>query len=381
MQTDLRVASPPIPTTPARHRSFDNLKVVLVCGVIVGHTTMAWTGVGDWVFDEPHVREPLLTLLMLVSVVGALFAIPVFFFVAGAFTPGSLSRKGLSRFLIDRTMRLGIPMLFFVIVLSPLIEYVDPDNLGWDKGFWAFVPFIWWPPAPGPTWFLGVLLLFSAIYAVVRTIRPAKAVEPGPPRMRTLVAAVAAVAVVSYLIRLAIPLGVEFGRLALGQTAGWVTGFTLGVIGAERGWYQHLGGSFGVRIRRLALGAVALCALVIGSAAATGASLDDYAGGGTWQSLIIAVLEGALIVSMSLWLVEVFGRRFDHQGRLATALSRAAYAAFLFHQLILVGLVLLSRQLPWAPEIEYFLVASLGVALSFGVGSLLTRLPGLSRVV
>lgn len=381
MQTDLTVAPPPIPSTRARHGSFDNLKVLLVCGVIVGHTTMAWTGMGTWVFEEPHVREPLLTLLLLVSVVGALFAIPVFFFVAGAFTPGSLRRKGLGRFLIDRTMRLGIPMLFFVIFLSPLIEYVDSDNLGWYRGFWAFVPFIWWPPAPGPTWFLGVLLVFSAIYAVVRTIRPATAVEPGPPRMRTLVAAVAGVAVVSYLIRLAIPLGVEFGRLALGQIAGWVAGFALGVLGAERGWFQHLGGRFGVRVRRLAFGALTLCALVIGSAAATGASMDDYAGGGTWQSLVIAVLEGALIVTMSLWLVDVFGRKFDHQGRLARTMSRAAYAAFLFHQLILVGLVLASRQVPWAPEIEFALVGSLGVALSFGVGSLLTRIPGLGRVV
>jgi hypothetical protein len=109
--------------------------------------------------------------------------------------------------------------------------------------------------------------------------------------------------------------------------------------------------------------------------------MDDYAGGGTWQSLVIAVLEGALVVTMSLWLVDVFGRKFDHQGRLARAMSRAAYAAFLFHQLILVGLVLASRQVPWAPEIEYALVGSLGLALSFGVGSLLARIPGLGRVV
>lgn len=379
MTTDLAVTSPPI--TRTRHGSFDNLKVVLVCGVIVGHTTMAWTGVGDWVFDEPHVRDPLLSLLVLVAVIGALFAIPVFFFVAGAFTPGSFRRKGLGRFLVDRTLRLGLPMLFFVIVLSPLIEYVDPDNVGWDKGFWAFVPFIWWPPAPGPTWFLGVLLLFSALYAVLRTIRPARAVQPGPPRLRTLAAAAAGVALVSYLIRLAIPLGVEFGRLALGQTAGWVTGFALGVVGAERGWYPHLRGEMGIRIRRLALGALALCALVIGSAAVTGANMDDYAGGGTWQSLTVATLEGALIVTMSLWLVDLFGRRFDRQGRLAQAMSRSAYAAFLFHQLILVGLVLASRWVPWAPEVEYVLVASLGVAVSFGVGSLVTRLPALSRVV
>jgi hypothetical protein len=226
-----------------------------------------------------------------------------------------------------------------------------------------------------------VLLLFSVAYALFRTVRPAPTIQPGPPRPKTLVTAVAGVALASYLIRLAIPLGVEFGRLALGQTAGWVTGFALGVIGAERGWYPHLGGEVGTRTRRLALAALALSALVIGTAAATGAEMDDYAGGGTWQSLTVATLEGVLIVTMSLWLVELFGRRFDHQGRVARAMSRSAYAAFLFHQLILVGLVLASRKVPWAPEIEYVLVASLGVALSFGVGALVTRVPLLSRVV
>jgi hypothetical protein len=61
-------------------------------------------------------------------------------------------------------------MLLFIVVMSPVIEYVDPENAGWTEGFWAFTRHIWWPPAPGPAWFLGVLLAFSAVYAVVRTI-------------------------------------------------------------------------------------------------------------------------------------------------------------------------------------------------------------------
>ncbi len=54
-----------------RHAYIDNPKVVLVVGVIVGHATMAWTGVGDRVFDEPHVREPLLSILTLLAMIGA----------------------------------------------------------------------------------------------------------------------------------------------------------------------------------------------------------------------------------------------------------------------------------------------------------------------
>ena len=154
---------------------------MLVAGVIVAHTTMAWTGVGNWVFRETPVREPLLTLLTLVAALGALFGMSLFFLIAGYFTPRSLERKGLRRFILDRAVRLLVPMLVFVVLLSPPIEFVDPDNAGWTHGFWAFVPEILWPPAPGPTWFLGVLFLFSVAYAGLRTCGRARAVGlPSP---------------------------------------------------------------------------------------------------------------------------------------------------------------------------------------------------------
>ncbi|MGB8380337.1 MAG: acyltransferase [Dermatophilaceae bacterium] len=125
------------PVTRSHLAYADNLKVVLVAGVIVAHVTMVWTATqGAWVFNEPPVREPLLTLLRLLSIVGVLFGMPLFFLVAGMFTPGSLERKGLRRFAVDRTIRLLLPSLFFVLVFTPPIEFVDPQNEGWTQGYW-----------------------------------------------------------------------------------------------------------------------------------------------------------------------------------------------------------------------------------------------------
>lgn len=87
------------------------------------------------------------------------------------------------------------------------------------------------------------------------------------------------------------------------------------------------------------------------------------------------------MVAMSFWLIDAFRRRFDHQGRLAQQLSRAAFAAFLVHQIVLVGLVLASRHVPWPPEVKHTCVAVLGVLGSFAIGALLVRLPGVSRIV
>ena len=62
-------------------------------------------------------------------------------------------------------------------------------------------------------------------------------------------------------------------------------------------------------------------------------------------------------------------------------LSRAAFAAFIVHQVVAVGAVLSTRLVAWPPEIEYPLAAILAVIGSFAVGALVIRIPGVSRIV
>lgn len=387
-----RRAGPPPTAAPGRRARprpraawADNLKVALVVGVIVAHVTIAWTGVGNWVFYETRVREPLLSLLSLLMS-AALFGMAVFFFLAGIFTVPSLERKGVRRFLVDRFLRLGVPLLFFVAFLAPVIEYADPENAAWQGRFWALaVDVVWWswpmPPAWGPTWFLAVLLLFSVGYAVLRRARPRSSGGHSPVRRRHLLGLAAAVAVATFLVRTQIPLGEEVGRLALGQAPAWLAGFSLGVVGAERGWFDPLDPVVARWSRHVAWVALAAAAVTLASAALTGADLEVYAGGGTWQSLLLAGVEGALVVTMPLWLLDVFRRRFDHQGARAQGWSRAAFAAFVLHQLVLVGLVMASHAVTWPPELEFLTVATLGVVASFALGSLALRIPGVARVV
>ena len=359
----------------------DNLKVVLVAGVIVAHTTMAWTGVGNWVFRETQVREPLLTLLTLVAALGALFGMSLFFLIAGYFTPRSLERKGLRRFILDRVVRLLVPMLVFVVLLSPPIEYVDPDNAGWTHGFWAFVPEILWPPAPGPTWFLGVLFLFSVAYACLRTCRRRRGSAPRPLRLSQLGVLALAIAGTSFLIRTETPLGVEIWRLALAQAPGWVVGFALGVLAAERGWLP-LEAGLGRCIRWIAWVGLSTSVAIMGLAGVSGMDLALFLGHGTWLSGLLSVVEGVILVTVPLWLVDLFWRRFDEQtGQFGQVLGRSAFGAFLVHQGVLVALVLGVRLLLWPPEAAYLTVSALGLAISFWLGWLLTKLPGVSRIV
>jgi hypothetical protein len=121
--------------------------------------------------------------------------------------------------------------------------------------------------------------------------------------------------------------------------------------------------------------------LVMGAAGATGMDLELFLGNGTWQSAVLSAVEGVILVTVPLWIADLFWRRFDRQGERGRVLGRSAFGAFLVHQGVLVGLILGVRLLRWPPEAAYLTVSALGLAISFGVGWLLTRVPGISRIV
>ena len=101
------MAGGPLP----RHAYLDNLKVVLVVGVIVGHVLITYADVGTWAYRETSVNDAFLIPAALIVALGSLFAMGVFFLIAGLMTPGPLARKGPGGFLRDRSLRLGVPVM------------------------------------------------------------------------------------------------------------------------------------------------------------------------------------------------------------------------------------------------------------------------------
>jgi peptidoglycan/LPS O-acetylase OafA/YrhL len=62
-------------------------------------------------------------------------------------------------------------------------------------------------------------------------------------------------------------------------------------------------------------------------------------------------------------------------------MGRAAFAAYLLHQVVLIGTVLATRHVGWPPELEWLAATALAVIGSFGIGALFVRLPGVSHVL
>jgi hypothetical protein len=363
-------------TTVVRGRRpyLDNLKVVLVMFIIVGHAFITYGDVGSWAYQEPSTYEPFRIVAGLAVALGSLFAMGVFFLIAGLLTPGPLQHKGSVAFLRDRFLRLGLPFLVF-LAIYPIVDWWGRQGaITLEDDLRSQL----WRLDPGPLWFVLVLLLFSAGYVTWRAARPAHP-GPGPLRWTMLAWLVLTIALATVLVRLEFPINsTQILSLHVWQWPQCLGLFVLGVVCAERGWLDPVPD----RLRRGSALAATIGVGVIVMAFAFGReSLEPFAGGLTVPAITTATCEAVIAVGLSIWLLGHFQRRYDRTGPVRSALARAAFGAYVLQAPVLVILAVGLSGLAVPPEVKFLLVAPIGVAASFGLAWLLTRVPGVNRIL
>lgn len=385
------------PERPERLVYLDRLKLSLIAVIIAGHGGVAYGDLENaWPYqDVQEVRLGAVSnaALSIVVLVGALFAMGLFFLISGLVTPGSLERKGARTFARDRLIRLGAPLLVWTLVLWPGAIWAARLAAGDVVSFWSQVrhddPIL----NTGPMWFAEVLLVYSLAYAAWRSRQASPVAAHGkhadsasdaPWRGRALVVLAVGISAATVLVRLVFPAGSnQIGQAHLWQWPQFVAMFGLGTVAARRGWLDPISDPVARRCGLAALGGiVAFLALAL-TMAATGVEADVLFDRRVhWAPLSLAALEGPLAVGASVWLLGLAQRRLNRpptaRGRI---LARSAYAAFLLQGLVLIGLMIALRPLNVPAEAKALAVAGLGVAGSFAVGALLVTRTPLGRIL
>jgi glucans biosynthesis protein C len=361
----------------------DNLKVLLVVGVIAVHTAIIYGVDGAFYLEDfDSMSDVSVGVLTAFVAVGFLFGLGTFFLVAGRLSGPSLDRKGPGRFVRDRLVRLGIPVVFYILLLAPVMEYVKARDEGADEGF---VSFAWGQlsdPAPGPTWFLEALLAFSLAYALIRALRPAdRPVSRRPLRGGQVVTVGVAIGVLSFATRLVVPYGEEHLHIQFALFPQYAILFGLGCAAGRRGWLETLTPELRRRCGVVGLiGILGLPVLLLAGGFTEDATQRDlYAGGWHWQSAGAAVEEATLAATLPLFLVGWFREHWTGQGPLLKRMSDAAYGAFIIHPPVIVGLALHRVAIP--AELKFALVLAGGVAASFGLIALVLSSGVVRRVI
>ena len=118
----------------SREQYIDRLRSVMTVFVILHHTAITYGAPGGWYYNELKPSGSLSSLLLTLFVAtNQAYFMGFFFLLAGYFTPPSLERKGYARFLGDRFLRLGLPLLAFALILGPATSALITAYEG--KGF------------------------------------------------------------------------------------------------------------------------------------------------------------------------------------------------------------------------------------------------------
>jgi glucan biosynthesis protein C len=364
----------------------DNLRVLLVIGVIAVHSAVTYGFDGTWYLESyDEMASGLVDALTVVIVIGWLFGLGLFFLIAGRLSGPSLDRKGAGRFARERLIRLGGPVLAYTLLVSPALEYVAyRENDGGTGGFWPFFADRIWQLGPGPTWFLEALLAFSLGSALLGMLRsPRRPSSRARLRGRTVAVIALAIAVTSFAAHHAFPIGSEQFHLQLGMFPQYVILFSLGVAAGRRGWFETLTPELRRRcglaatVTALAMPAI----LVAGGFFAGGPAEDRFAGGWHWQAAAASLTEGVLATCVSLWAIGFFQSRHNHLRPLARPMAAAAYGAFLVHAPLIVGLALALQGMPVPTELKFVCVLTGGAAGSFALAALIRRVGPIERIV
>jgi len=369
------------PAVPSERLAYlDNIKTLLIAGIIAAHAIQGYSEFGSWTYQDIQevTLSPVVETVFVVAFVslGALFLMALFFLISGLFTQDSLERKGASRFVTDRLLRLGVPFAVYTLLVWPLVEFAIFGPF-LHRSFWGSVTDTDPVLDNGPMWFVGVLLIYSLALVAWRRWFPPRAPSGEPLRWRDLLLLSVAVGISSFVLRIAMPADSNQPlNLHLWGWPGYIALFGLGVVAARRGWLRPVERGLARRCGIATLAATLVVAAAVATAEPLGLDEDAFFGGWRLTALLSAMAEGVIAVSAPIWVLAFAQRHLNGSGRLRRAMARSSYMAFMLQGPVLVALALALRPADLTGDVKALLVATLGIVFSFAVAwPLVTRTP------
>lgn len=372
----------------------DNLRILLICGVLLDHLNVTYGAIGAWEYHDPAINLP--TGVILSSLNGILMAcgMGIFFLIAGYFTPGSYDRKGGASFVRGRLVRLGIPLLLYDLLIQPLVVYLAG---GLPGPYWSFYGayLLQVREVDGVVWFLAALLLFDLLYAGWRALsrQRGSALEmPGTlPGSLAIAGFICGLGLVTFVVRIWWPAGFVFQPipgLKIGYLPQYLSCYILGLVASRRNWFFKLTTRMARNWSLIAL----LATLIFGGLASSsmlqeagtaGTQQAGYAiaGGFNWLALSYALWEAIMVIGMSIGLLVLFRERWNHQGRVARSLAPTVYTVYLIHAPILIGFAYAFHVVALYPLLKWAIAVLITIPLCFLISLAIRKIPLVNRVL
>lgn len=368
----------------------DNLRWSAISMVVVMHAAVTYSPFGAWYYREyPELSIGAKIAFATYQSFQHAVAMGLLFGIAGFFSAGAVARNGVQGFIRERLRRLGLPLLLYMSLIGPLTEYFVAGS--WRSNPPRSFAQDWWRhfrsgellDGSGPLWFCLVLLLFSAIYAVVCQARPTQFAPSHPPSTGTVLGYATVIAIVTFVVGAIFPNATTVLNIDVHDFPQYPLMYAAGIAAWQGDWLRRISSRVGRRWLWSGLwvgGALWIVLIAVGGAMS--GDVSPYGGGWNWQAAGMDAWRSFTCLALSLGAIVLYRDRFDSQGRVARFLTRNAFGVYVLHAPILVAITRLLHFLPASIGVKFALASLGGILASFLiVGFVAQRTPGLRAVL
>ncbi|MHA1963247.1 MAG: acyltransferase family protein [Candidatus Thorarchaeota archaeon] len=378
----------------------DNLKILFVILVIFTHVMVTYSGRGSWYYiaiDNETLIFDTITIIALYMIAGiAAIFLPsimgLFFLMGGYFSPRSLERKGVSEFWKERILRLGIPILLYVVLINPIFYYLLAVQgiLPWSSSLTAgsFVEYylgnfqslagiVQFITAFSITWFLVVLLIFTAIYTIWTKIDSIKGRIPEEltiPKFIYLLLLAIGLGFLSFVVRIPFPIEEWQLGLPIGYMIQYFMMFSVGVVAVRYGWINQMRRQH-VKVWTVTIFAVVMLYFTYFFVfVGVDADYTLFFGGLNQEALVFAMADNIICMGMIFVLIKLFYAKFNTGGVKQKFLADNSYLVYLIHPFIVIPVSLGIASWVLSPLVKLALVVPVSIILCYLI-TYLIRLP------
>jgi hypothetical protein len=376
--SDETIAPVAIPQKSAGYKIayIDKLKVLLTVLVVLHHAFITYGAPGGWYYQQKTTLMAVRFPMAVITATNQSFFMGFFFFLSALFVAPSLQKKGTARFIADRLKRLGIPLVFYSLILSPVLNYwVEHYGYGRHHSFLEYLSgYRHWVDF-GVLWFVAALLIFNGVYLLLANANISLKFKLPASGQLLLIAFL--LGLVTFLTRLVFPTGWTLFPLGfqLGHFQQYILLFIAGIIASKNNWLNQLNFKQGKLMTYLAAVMVFVLLPLQFILFLTLKFPGEYFNGGwnfcalgysLWEQLT------GLMIMMALLSIAKF--KWNKPSPFWAGLSANAFGVYIFHPVVLISLSLLVRNWGVDPAVKLALVAPMAVTLTFCLVPLLRKI-------
>lgn len=320
----------------------------------------------------------------------------IFFALTGYFTAikTAEAKQSGNSYLKPRLLRLGIPLLFFLLTIAPItkkivsvVAYQQAFNL--TETYRLYFKYFNGSQV-GPLWFIELLIVFTLLYyywfTFINKGKPAVLSErfKSFPSTKTLLIFILLLSVLTFLVRVWFKEGYYWPpmNLEIANLLQYVLFFIFGTLLPQTGWHLKIPAQTAKAWLIVSLvNVLVVLPIVYALMIITRTDVEYFKGGWHWQSLFLSSWEIINLVSYSITVFYYFRKSANRQGPIARFFIPNLYVAYVVHPLIVILLALLVRNIHLYPLLKITLFFPIAVFASFYTAHLLRLIPGVKQVL